>query len=136
MRSRGTGKWPCHEALFFKFIGLITKPTRHHRAVRRIKITSRPFVLARFLSAQSDLLETGIIRHFFQRPTHRANSATKMAINNNPIVVKPPKGHFILAGKTFPRVKWWKKRNMRLLYFYMITLILTNTANGFDNSMM
>jgi hypothetical protein len=46
--------------------------------------------------------------------------------------VRPPKGRFHLAGKTFPRVKWWKDRNMRILYFYMLALILTNTANGFE----
>ncbi|KAL1959811.1 hypothetical protein VTO42DRAFT_956 [Malbranchea cinnamomea] len=50
--------------------------------------------------------------------------------------VKPPKGYFIFAGRTFPRVRWWKSKNMRLLYFYIIVLILTNTANGFDSSMM
>ncbi|KAJ5924933.1 hypothetical protein N7454_007572 [Penicillium verhagenii] len=49
---------------------------------------------------------------------------------------KPPKGHFFLAGRSFPRVKWWKQRNMRMLYFYIFVLIVTNTANGFDNSMM
>jgi hypothetical protein len=57
-----------------------------------------------------------------------------MAQNNEP--VKPPKGHYFLAGRTFPRVKWWKRPNMRLLYFYIAVLIATNTANGFDNSMM
>jgi len=57
-------------------------------------------------------------------------------INDNPDPVRPPKGHFQMAGKNFPRIKWWKVRNMRLLYFYIITLIITNTANGFDNSMM
>lgn len=50
--------------------------------------------------------------------------------------VKPPKGHFYLAGRLFSRVKWWKQRNMRVLYFYILVLIATNTANGFDNSMM
>ncbi|KAJ5462519.1 hypothetical protein N7475_007463 [Penicillium sp. IBT 31633x] len=50
--------------------------------------------------------------------------------------VKPSKGHFYLAGRQFPRVKWWKLRNMRVLYFYILILIATNTANGFDNSMM
>lgn len=49
---------------------------------------------------------------------------------------QPPKGQFILAGKTFPRVKWWRDPQMRLLYFYIFCLILTNTANGFDGSMM
>ncbi|KAH8669179.1 putative hexose transporter [Xylariales sp. PMI_506] len=50
--------------------------------------------------------------------------------------VKPPKGHFYLAGKTFARRTWYKDPNMRLLYFYIVVLIATNTANGFDNSMM
>ncbi|KAL2136885.1 hypothetical protein VTI74DRAFT_611 [Chaetomium olivicolor] len=50
--------------------------------------------------------------------------------------VKPPKGHFFLAGKTFPRVQWTKEPRLRLLYFYILALIFTNTANGFDNSMM
>ncbi|KAJ5873088.1 hypothetical protein N7455_003631 [Penicillium solitum] len=50
--------------------------------------------------------------------------------------VKSPKGHLYLGGRLFPRVKWWKQRNMRVLYFYILVLIATNTANGFDNSMM
>ncbi|CAG8319326.1 unnamed protein product [Penicillium salamii] len=49
---------------------------------------------------------------------------------------KPPNGHFYLAGRLFPRVKWWRSPKMRTLYFYILVLILTNTANGFDNSMM
>ncbi|KAJ4138767.1 hypothetical protein NW768_002639 [Fusarium equiseti] len=52
------------------------------------------------------------------------------------IPVKPTKGHFFFAGKEFQRLKWWKRRNMRTLYFYIVILILTNTANGFDGSMM
>lgn len=48
------------------------------------------------------------------------------------IPAKPAKGHFYFAGKEFGRVKWWKRRNMRTLYFYIVILILTNTANGFD----
>lgn len=50
--------------------------------------------------------------------------------------VKPPKGTFIFAGRTFPRIAWWKDANLRRLYIYIIVLILTNTANGFDGSMM
>jgi MFS family permease len=50
--------------------------------------------------------------------------------------VKPPKGHFFFAGRAFERVKWWKLPNLRKLYMYIIVLILTNTANGFDGSMM
>lgn len=49
---------------------------------------------------------------------------------------KPPSGHFFFAGRAYPRVKWWKAPNLRLLYFYIVILILTNTANGFDGSMM
>ncbi|KAF4450201.1 hypothetical protein F53441_6635 [Fusarium austroafricanum] len=52
------------------------------------------------------------------------------------IPVKPAKGHFFFAGKEFKRVPWWKRKNMRILYFYIVILILTNTANGFDGSMM
>lgn len=50
--------------------------------------------------------------------------------------VKPPKGCFIFAGRTFERVPWWKRRHMRTLYIYIVVLIMTNTANGFDGSMM
>lgn len=49
---------------------------------------------------------------------------------------RPPKGHFFFAGRTFPRVKWWKNSRLRTLYMYIIVLVLTNTANGFDGSMM
>ncbi|KAL2070567.1 hypothetical protein VTL71DRAFT_13593 [Oculimacula yallundae] len=52
------------------------------------------------------------------------------------IPVRPPSGHFFFAGRTFPRIKWWKERNLRTLYIYIVVLILTNTANGFDGSMM
>ncbi|OAL00064.1 general substrate transporter [Phaeosphaeriaceae sp. SRC1lsM3a] len=50
--------------------------------------------------------------------------------------VKPPKGHFFFAGRAFERVKWWKLPQLRKLYAYIVILILTNTANGFDGSMM
>lgn len=46
--------------------------------------------------------------------------------------VKPPKGHFFFAGRAFERVKWWKLPQLRKLYAYIVILILTNTANGFD----
>lgn len=52
------------------------------------------------------------------------------------IPVKPPKGHFFFAGQLFPRVPWWRRKNLRKLYFYIVILILSNTANGFDGSMM
>jgi MFS family permease len=48
----------------------------------------------------------------------------------------PPRGHFFFAGRAFPRIPWWKRPNLRKLYFYIVILILTNTANGFDGSMM
>ncbi|CAN9099129.1 unnamed protein product [Alternaria alternata] len=52
------------------------------------------------------------------------------------VPIKPPKGHFFFAGRAFPRVPWWKRANLRRLYIYIVILILTNTANGFDGSMM
>lgn len=66
---------------------------------------------------------------FFQRFS-RANQNTEFK------PIRPPKGHFNFAGRTFPRIKWWKDRNLRTLYIYVVVLILTNTANGFDGSMM
>jgi hypothetical protein len=55
---------------------------------------------------------------------------------DSPEQMKPPPGHFYLAGRLFPRKKWWRDKNMRTLYFFILVLIFTNTANGFDNSMM
>lgn len=52
------------------------------------------------------------------------------------VPVKPPRGHFMFAGRLFPRVPWWKRKNQRNLYFFIVVLILSNTANGFDGSMM
>lgn len=49
---------------------------------------------------------------------------------------KPSKGCFFFAGKEFQRRPWWKMRNLRTLYIYIVILILSNTANGFDGSMM
>ncbi|GIK06036.1 hypothetical protein Aspvir_010154 [Aspergillus viridinutans] len=56
--------------------------------------------------------------------------------NQRVLPVKPPKGHFFFAGREFARLPWWKRRNMRTLYIFIVILILTNTANGFDGSMM
>ncbi|KAJ5517004.1 Major facilitator superfamily domain general substrate transporter [Penicillium freii] len=50
--------------------------------------------------------------------------------------VKPTDGHFFFAHQEFKRVPWWKRKNMRTLYIYIVILIMTNTANGFDGSMM
>ncbi|KAI9371061.1 general substrate transporter [Aspergillus egyptiacus] len=49
---------------------------------------------------------------------------------------KPAKGHFFFAHREFARVPWWSRPKMRRLYIYIVLLILTNTANGFDGSMM
>lgn len=49
---------------------------------------------------------------------------------------KPPKGYFFFANREFPRATWYKRRNMRRLYIFIVVLIATNTANGFDGSMM
>ncbi|KAL1902512.1 hypothetical protein Sste5346_001493 [Sporothrix stenoceras] len=49
---------------------------------------------------------------------------------------KPQKGYFFFANREFPRATWYKRRNMRRLYIFIIVLIATNTANGFDGSMM
>lgn len=61
------------------------------------------------------------------RPPHTSGTAKPQ---------KPTKGHFIFADREFARLPWWRRRNMRILYFYIFVLILTNTANGFDGSMM
>jgi len=50
--------------------------------------------------------------------------------------VRPPKGHFFFAGRSFARVPIWSNPKLRRLYIYIVVLILTNTANGFDGSMM
>ncbi len=44
--------------------------------------------------------------------------------------VPPPKGHFFFAGRTFPRITWYKDTNLRKLYGFIVVLIITNTANG------
>lgn len=59
-------------------------------------------------------------------------------VHQNPALrpVRPPKGHFFFAGRTFARVPIWKNSKLRTLYIYIVVLILNNTANGFDGSMM
>jgi sugar porter (SP) family MFS transporter len=62
--------------------------------------------------------------------------AKKLKASRATRLEKPPKGFFFFAGRTYPRVKWWQKPNLRRLYFYCIILIFVNIANGFDGSMM
>lgn len=52
------------------------------------------------------------------------------------VIEKPDKGNYIFAGRQYPRVKWLKDPNLRLLYIYCFLLVLVNVANGFDGSMM
>ncbi|THX36617.1 putative hexose transporter [Aureobasidium pullulans] len=52
------------------------------------------------------------------------------------IPVKPPQGRFFFAGHTIERVRWWTSGPMRKLYFLLVVMIMTNTADGFDGSMM
>lgn len=54
----------------------------------------------------------------------------------DPLPEKPPKGHFTFANRQVARLPWWRGRNMPTLHFYIVVLILTNTANGFEGSMM
>lgn len=68
------------------------------------------------------------MKFFPKRPQTTQNPAFKP--------VRPPKGTFFFAGNTYPRIKWYGDKNLRKLYIYIIVLILTNTANGFDGSMM
>ncbi|KAI0139968.1 hexose transporter protein [Hypoxylon sp. NC0597] len=44
--------------------------------------------------------------------------------------------HFILAGKEYPRVTWWKRHNIRNLYFLLTIPLLGSWAEGYDGSMM
>ncbi|KAI1095305.1 general substrate transporter [Rostrohypoxylon terebratum] len=44
--------------------------------------------------------------------------------------------HFVLAGKEYPRVTWWKLPNLRTLYFLLTIPLLGAWAEGYDGSMM
>jgi hypothetical protein len=37
-------------------------------------------------------------------------------------------GHFQVAGKEFPNVKWWKLSNLRSTYFLLFFVILTSVS--------
>ncbi|KAL2833789.1 general substrate transporter [Aspergillus cavernicola] len=43
---------------------------------------------------------------------------------------------FVLAGRHFPRVTWWKNPGMRRTYICLMFVILTSATNGYDGSMM
>ena len=45
-------------------------------------------------------------------------------------------GFFRVAGKQFPNVTWYKRSNLRTLYFLMFFVILTSATNGYDGSMV
>ena len=43
---------------------------------------------------------------------------------------------FELAGREWPKVKWWQQSNMRTLYFTLWAAMLTSATNGYDGSLM
>ncbi|KAH7127136.1 MFS transporter [Dendryphion nanum] len=45
-------------------------------------------------------------------------------------------GHFVVAGKEFPNVNWWKLKHLRNSYFLLFFVILTSATNGYDGSMV
>jgi hypothetical protein len=45
-------------------------------------------------------------------------------------------GFFRVAGKQFPNITWYKRKNLRSLYFLMFFVILTSATNGYDGSMV
>ncbi|KFY32658.1 hypothetical protein V495_08845 [Pseudogymnoascus sp. VKM F-4514 (FW-929)] len=44
--------------------------------------------------------------------------------------------HFVLGGQEFPRINWWKCKNLRKLYFLLIIPLVGSWAEGYDGSMM
>ncbi|KAF9729451.1 Lactose permease 16 [Paraphaeosphaeria minitans] len=45
-------------------------------------------------------------------------------------------GHFRVAGKEFPNIRWWQKKNLRNTYMLLSLAILTSATNGYDGSMV
>ncbi len=43
---------------------------------------------------------------------------------------------FVLAGREWPNVKWWRMKNMRVLYLTLWAAMLTSATNGYDGSLM
>ncbi|KAF2795075.1 hexose transporter protein [Melanomma pulvis-pyrius CBS 109.77] len=46
------------------------------------------------------------------------------------------KGHFRVAGKEFPNIRWWSLPRLRSTYFLLFFVILTSATNGYDGSMV
>jgi hypothetical protein len=68
---------------------------------------------------------------------HGLSIESPQVSSESQLEARPPhKGHLVFAGQVFPRAKWYRRANLRKVYIYTIVLILTNTANGFDGSMM
>lgn len=45
-------------------------------------------------------------------------------------------GHFTVAGKEFPNISWWTKKNLRTTYLLLTLAVLTSATNGYDGSMV
>lgn len=48
----------------------------------------------------------------------------------------PTPGHFSVAGREFPNISWWNKKNLRTTYLLLILAVLTSATNGYDGSMV
>ncbi|OAA61799.1 hexose transporter protein [Niveomyces insectorum RCEF 264] len=46
------------------------------------------------------------------------------------------KNTFELAGREWPKVQWWRMKNMRVLYVTLWAAMLTSATNGYDGSLM
>ncbi|KAK0709414.1 hexose transporter protein [Lasiosphaeria miniovina] len=46
------------------------------------------------------------------------------------------KDTFELAGRDWPKVTWWKLKNMRTVYLTLWAAMLTSATNGYDGSLM
>lgn len=46
------------------------------------------------------------------------------------------KATFEVGGREFPRITWYKEKNLRGLYLLLCLAVLTSATNGYDGSMM
>ncbi|KKK26625.1 hexose transporter protein, partial [Aspergillus rambellii] len=46
------------------------------------------------------------------------------------------KDTFTLAGREWPKVKWWKMKGMRFVYLTLWAAMITSATNGYDGSLM